>query len=142
MPRSPTGASVRTRASGPTCTALRCPGTSPRAPEAHHQIFFAQRNYTFAHQNALFDYFFNLCPDPLILCPDPPNICQAIYVRKVSRARQLRGSMKTHWFRWKEIDVTVLLTIAVTLLPLRRQPMADNYRGRQSRTCGGAIYFT
>ena len=35
-----------------------------------------------------------------------------------------------------------MFTIAVTLLPRRTQPMADNYRGRQSRTGGGAIHFT
>ena len=35
-----------------------------------------------------------------------------------------------------------LFTIAVTLLPRRTQPMADNYRGWQSRTGGGTIYFT
>ena len=29
-----------------------------------------------------------------------------------------------------------MFTIAVTLLPRRTQPMADNYRGRQSRTGG------
>ena len=34
-----------------------------------------------------------------------------------------------------------MFTIAVTLLPLRTQPMADNYLGRQSRTGGGTIYF-
>ena len=33
-------------------------------------------------------------------------------------------------------------TIAVTRLPRRTQPMADNYRGTQSRTGGGTIYFT
>ena len=56
--------------------------------------------------------------------------------------RELHGSwaVKTHWFRWKEIDV--LFTIAVTLLPRRRQSMADNYRDRESRTAGGPIYFT
>ena len=56
--------------------------------------------------------------------------------------RQLRESraVATHWFRWKEIEV--LFTIAVTLLPRRTQPMADNYLGRQSRTGGGTIYFT
>ena len=35
-----------------------------------------------------------------------------------------------------------MFTIAVTLLPRRTQPMADNYRGRQSLTGGGTIYFT
>ena len=56
--------------------------------------------------------------------------------------RELRGSRaaETHWFRWKEIGV--LFTTAVTLLPQRTQPMADNYLGRQSRTGGGTIYFT
>ena len=38
-------------------------------------------------------------------------------------------------------DTDVLFTIAVTLLPRRTQPMADNYLGRQSRTGGGTIYF-
>ena len=32
-------------------------------------------------------------------------------------------------------------TIAVSLLPRRTQPMADNYRGSESQTGGGAIHF-
>ena len=108
------------------------------------KFFFAQRNYTFATNCTLCPHFFTLCPDPPILCPDPPILCPAFYV-----LLQLRGSraVETHWFRWKEIDV--LFTIAVTLLPRRTQPMADNYRGSQSRswesdsrTGGGPIYFT
>ena len=57
-------------------------------------------------------------------------------------SRQLCGSreVETHRFRWKEIDV--LFTIAVSLLPRRTQPMAYNYRGRQSRAGGGAIHVT
>ena len=35
-----------------------------------------------------------------------------------------------------------MFTLAVTLLPRRTQPMADNYRGRQSRTGRGTICFT
>ena len=100
-----------------------------------------------------------LCPTKLHLCPQTCTLCplfQSLPRPPHSLPRppnslpsplrsqglgQLRGSraVETRRFRWKEIDV--FFTIAVSLLPRRTQPMADNYRGRQSRTGGGTIYF-
>ena len=70
-----------------------------------------------------------------MLCPDPNSLLSLL---RSQGLRQLRGSraVEMHWFLWKEIDG--LFTIAVTLLPRKTQPMADNYLGRQSWTGGAA----
>ena len=83
---------------------------------------------------------FQSLPRPPHSLPRPPNSLPSPL--RSQGLLQLRGSLavETRRFRWKEIDV--FFTIAVSLLPRRTQPMADNYRGRQSRTGGGTIYFT
>ena len=94
---------------------------------------------SFSHPNSLYS-------TKCILLPlfhsfsRPPHSFPSLL--RLQGLRDLLGFLaaETHWFRWKEIDI--LLTIAVTLLPRRMQPTADNSRGRQSRTGGGPIYFT
>ena len=72
---------------------------------------------------------FRSLPRPLHSMSRPPNSLPSIL--RSQGLLQLRGSgaVETRWFRWKEIDV--LFTIAVTLLPRRTQPIANNYLGRQ-----------
>ena len=110
------------------------------SPGASWIKFLCPTKLLLCPQNALFAYFFSLCPDPPHSLPRPPHSLPSPL--RSQGHLQLRGSraVETQWFRWKEIDV--LFTIAVTLLPRRTQPMADNYLGRQSRTGGGTIYFT
>ena len=64
-----------------------------------------------------------------ILAQTPPIFAQTppIFAQPSTFTRAPAGgsrAVEMHWFRWKEIDV--LFTIAVTLLPRRTQPMADN----------------
>ena len=86
-----------------------------------------------------------VCPTKLHLCPQTCTLCLLFQSlprppRSLPRPpwslpspqrsqglKHLHGSRaaETHWFRWKEIDI--LFTIAVTLLPRRTQPMANNY---------------
>ena len=76
---------------------------------------------------------------PPILCPDPTILCPAFYVRTASGSSvDLSGSLNT----MVQMEGDRRFTIAVTLLPRKTQPMADNYRGRQSRTGGVTIYCT
>ena len=94
--------------------------------------------HSFLKQHS-FPTFYSFSRRP-ILFPDPPHSFSSLL--RSQGLRELSGfrAAEMHWFRWKEIDV--LFTIVVTLLPRRTQPMADNYRGSESRTGGGATYFT
>ena len=85
--------------------------------------------------------FHSLPRPPQFFAQIPPFFAQpSTFARPPAAPWPGSRAVETHWFRWKEIND--LFTIAVTLLPRRTQPMTDNYRGRQSRTGGGTIYFT
>ena len=114
---------------------LNSPKAAPPEPSLN---FLCPTKLHLFLQTYTFCPLFQSLPIPPHSWPRPPNSLPSPL--RSQGLRQLRGfrAVESHRFRWKEIDVCFI--IAVSLLPLRTQPMADNYLGRQSQTGGGAIH--
>ena len=85
---------------------------------------------------AIFANFFDLCPDPPNLCRDPPSPPPPIFAQQSTFAWSLASPRISGICTASSGRKQMSQLKSLSLLPLWTQPMADNYRGRQSRTGG------